>query len=140
VQANTDSVSWTFNHALAICSQSTNKLRGGWWALTGDAGFPAGTAPRSACCLTRHLWARPPSREFFSTFREQLRHSHSLNASPMFEGDVFAWMVRSPFEGDIEGIAETTWISTKLTAKVRRAEKCVVPGRDSANKDRRRVR
>lgn len=90
VQANADSMSWTYNHALAICSQSANKLYAARLveALTNDADLSGWYCSQVGILPpTRQLLGAPAfSGEFFSTFREQLRHSHSLNArNPMFE-------------------------------------------------------
>jgi ABC-type glycerol-3-phosphate transport system substrate-binding protein len=90
VQSGAESKSWTYNHALAICSQSANKLYAARFveALTMDREL--------SCWYCAQVGLLPPARhlldapefagEFFSTFREQLRHSHSINArNPMFE-------------------------------------------------------
>jgi ABC-type glycerol-3-phosphate transport system substrate-binding protein len=90
VMESADSKSWTFNHSLAICSQSENKLYAARFveALTNDPELSTwycsqvGMLPAS-----RQLLAAPEfATDFFSTFREQLRHSHCMNAqNPMFE-------------------------------------------------------
>jgi ABC-type glycerol-3-phosphate transport system substrate-binding protein len=90
VQPHRDSKSWTYNHALAICSQSANKLYAARFveALTHN--------PELSSWYCSQVGILPPARrildgpeftgEFFSTFRQQLSRSHSLNASnPMFE-------------------------------------------------------
>ena len=90
VRSNADSKSWTYNHALAICSQSANKLYAARFveALTMDPDLSGWYCSQVGFLPpNRHVLAAPEfSGEFFSTFREQLRHSHSLNArNPMFE-------------------------------------------------------
>jgi hypothetical protein len=90
VQSNADSKSWTFNHALAICSQSANSLYAARFveALTNDRELSGWYCSRVGMLPpTRQLLAGPEfTDEFFSTFREQLRHASSLNArNPMFE-------------------------------------------------------
>ena len=90
VQANADSRSWTFNHALAICSQSRKKLHAARFveALTTD--------PELSGWYSLQVGILPPRREllaapefasgFFATYREQLRHAKSIDArNPMFE-------------------------------------------------------
>jgi ABC-type glycerol-3-phosphate transport system substrate-binding protein len=90
VQESADSKSWTFNHSLAICSQSANKLYAARFveALTNDPELSTwycsnvGMLPTARQLLTATEFAN----DFYSTFREQLRHSHCLNAqNPMFE-------------------------------------------------------
>ncbi len=79
-----------YNHALAISSQSVNKLYAARFvgALTGD--------PELSGWYCSQVGLLPPSRQmaatsdfsdgFFSVFREQLRHSRCLDAqNPMFE-------------------------------------------------------
>jgi ABC-type glycerol-3-phosphate transport system substrate-binding protein len=90
VQANADSKSWTFNHALAICSQSANTLYAARFveALTNDRELSGWYCSQVGMLPpTRQLLAGPEfTDEFFSTFREQLRHASALNArNPMFE-------------------------------------------------------
>jgi len=90
VQASADSRSWTFNHSLAISSQSENKLYAARFveALTNDPELSSWYCSKVGMLPTsRHLLAAPEfANEFFSTFREQLRHSRCLNAqNPMFE-------------------------------------------------------
>ncbi len=90
VQSEPHSLSWTYNHALAICSQSANKLYGARFidALTQD--------PHLADWYSSRTGILPPDRrlldaagaggEFFSTYREQLRHAQAIDArNPMFE-------------------------------------------------------
>jgi ABC-type glycerol-3-phosphate transport system substrate-binding protein len=94
VGSDADSKSWMYNHALAICSQSGNKLYAARFveALTAN--------PELSGWYCSQVGMLPPARqvlggpgftgEFFAAFREQLRSSHSLNASnPMFEKAMF---------------------------------------------------
>jgi ABC-type glycerol-3-phosphate transport system substrate-binding protein len=90
VQESADSRSWTFNHSLAICSQSVNKLYAARFveALTNDPELSTWYCSNVGMLPTaRQLLAAPEfTNDFYSTFREQLRHSHCLNAqNPMFE-------------------------------------------------------
>jgi len=90
VQSSADSKSWTFNHSLAISAQSENKLYAARFveALTNDSELSSWYCSRVGMLPTsRQLLAAPEfAGEFFSTFREQLRHSRCLNAqNPMFE-------------------------------------------------------
>ncbi len=94
VQSNAESKSWTFNHALAICSQSDNKLYAARFveALTNDCELSTWYSSQVGILPpNRQLLAAPEfTGEFFSTYREQLRHSSSLNArNPMFEKAMF---------------------------------------------------
>ncbi len=90
VLASSDSRSFMYNHSLAISSQSTNKLYAARFveALTND-GELAGWYCSQVGILpaARQILAAPEfSGDFFSTFREQLRHAQCLNAqNPMFE-------------------------------------------------------
>jgi ABC-type glycerol-3-phosphate transport system substrate-binding protein len=90
VQATADSRSWTYNHALAICSQSRNKLHAARFveALTGDPELSAWYCSRVGILPPHgHLRADPRfSCGQFATFREQLRHTRAIDArNPMFE-------------------------------------------------------
>ncbi|MGA2546290.1 MAG: extracellular solute-binding protein [Rectinemataceae bacterium] len=90
VQESADSKSWTFNHSLVICSQSVNKLYAARFveALTNDPELSTWYCSNVGMLPTaRQLLAAPEfTNDFYSTFREQLRHSHCLNAqNPMFE-------------------------------------------------------
>ena len=90
VQATADSRSWTYNHALAICSQSRNKLHAARFveALTGDPELSAWYCSRVGILPpTGQLRAEPRfSCGPFATFREQLRHTRAMDArNPMFE-------------------------------------------------------
>ncbi len=90
VQASADSQSWMYNHALAICAQSRNKLHAARFveALTSD--------PDLSSWYSSQVGILPPRRELhgapefshglFATYREQLRHARSIDArNPMFE-------------------------------------------------------
>ena len=90
VQTAADSRSWTYNHALAICSQSRNKLHAARFveALTGD--------PALSGWYCSQVGILPPHRALradpqfgcgpFAAFGEQLRHSRAIDArNPMFE-------------------------------------------------------
>lgn len=90
VQATADSRSWTYNHALAICSQSRNKLHAARFveALTGDPDLSAwycsrvGILPPNGSLRADTQFAQGP----FAVYREQLRHARAVDArNPMFE-------------------------------------------------------
>ena len=84
------SLSWNYNHALAICSQSDHKIHAGRFidAITNDHDLSNFFFARSG-----HLPVNPRAMsddafgsEFFEGFRKQLEHSRCLNArNPMFE-------------------------------------------------------
>jgi ABC-type glycerol-3-phosphate transport system substrate-binding protein len=90
VQAKADSRSWTYNHALAICSQSRNALHAARFveAVTGDPDLLAwyssqvGMLPPDRALLATPQFAKGA----FGTYREQLRHARAIDArNPMFE-------------------------------------------------------
>jgi ABC-type glycerol-3-phosphate transport system substrate-binding protein len=84
------SYSWNYNHALAICSQSKNKMYAAKFidVLTGDNEVStfyytkAGHLPVYASMLQDERYSRAP----FNVFREQLKSSSVINAqNSMFE-------------------------------------------------------
>ena len=90
VQASADSKSFTYNHSLVISSQSANKLYAARFveALTNDKDLSSWYCSQVGILpVERQILAGSEfGGEFFSTFREQLRHAHCLNAqNPMFE-------------------------------------------------------
>jgi ABC-type glycerol-3-phosphate transport system substrate-binding protein len=90
VHASADSRSWMFNHALAICSQSRNKLHAARFveAITMDPELSSWYSSQVGILPPhRQLLAAPEfSRGLFAAYREQLRHARSIDArNPMFE-------------------------------------------------------
>ena len=90
VQANAMTQSWTYNHAVAICSQSRNTLHAARFveALTGDPELSLWYSTRTGILAPNKdlLGAQEFKDEFFSTYREQLRHARAIDArNPMFE-------------------------------------------------------
>ncbi len=90
VQANAVSRSWTYNHAVAICSQSRNTLHAARFveALTGDPELSLWYSSRIGILTPNKdlLGAEEFKDEFFTTYREQLRHARAIDArNPMFE-------------------------------------------------------
>jgi ABC-type glycerol-3-phosphate transport system substrate-binding protein len=90
VQARAGSKSFLYNHSLVISAQSANKLYAGRFveALTNDSELSGWYCSQVGILPTaKQLRAAPEfAGDFYSTFREQLRHSHCLNAqNPMFE-------------------------------------------------------
>ena len=90
VQANAVTRSWTYNHAVAICSQSRNTLHAARFveALTGDPELSLWYSSRTGILAPNKdlLGAAELKDEHFDTYREQLRHSRAIDArNPMFE-------------------------------------------------------
>jgi len=90
VQANAMTRSWTYNHAVAICSQSRNTLHAARFveALTGDPELSLWYSSRTGILAPNKdlLGAAELKDEHFDTYREQLRHSRAIDArNPMFE-------------------------------------------------------
>ncbi len=90
VRTKSQSYSWTFNHALVICSQSANKLYAARFieALTNDRELSRWFSLRTGMLPpTRQLLGSGEfAGEFYSTYAEQLRQAKALDAtSPMFE-------------------------------------------------------
>jgi len=90
VQANAMTRSWTYNHAVAICSQSRNTLHAARFveALTGDPELSLWYSSRTGILAPNKdlLGAAELKDEHFDTYREQLRHARAIDArNPMFE-------------------------------------------------------
>ncbi|HUI71202.1 MAG TPA: extracellular solute-binding protein [Spirochaetia bacterium] len=88
VQASADSRSWMYNHALAVCSQSRNKLQAARFVEAITSELSAWYSSQVGILPPRHEVLSAPdfSNGFFATYREQLRHAKSIDArNPMFE-------------------------------------------------------
>lgn len=90
VYISNESLSWNYNHALAICSQSTNKLYAAKFidAVTNDHDLSnfyfqqSGHLPANKKYLNDNGY----DSEFFNGFKNQLKFSNCINAkNPMFE-------------------------------------------------------
>jgi ABC-type glycerol-3-phosphate transport system substrate-binding protein len=90
VYISNESLSWNYNHALAICSQSSNKLYAAKFidAVTNDHDLSnfyfqqVGHLPANRKYLSDGCY----DSEFFNGFKEQLKFSNCINAkNPMFE-------------------------------------------------------
>ncbi len=85
-----ESLSWNYNHALAVCSQSQRKIYAAKFidAITNDRSLSnfyfqrSGNLPANPLYLEGEMY----QTDFFRGFKDQLTHSKCLNAgNPMFE-------------------------------------------------------
>lgn len=84
VHNGTESYSWNYNHALAICSQSQHKLFAARFIddITNDYEISnyyysrAGNLPVSKTCLDDPMY----TSDFFKAYKQQLTHARCINA------------------------------------------------------------